>query len=80
MLEFKKIKRKPTFVNMAEVNAKTAKEILKKGIDNKKVSFSKEDKEKILNANDKEIVGYIATDGESFWFINYQYAKENYEI
>jgi len=80
MLKFKKIKRKPTFVDMAEVNAETAKEILKKGINNKKVSFSKEDKEKILNAHNKDIVGYIATDGESFWFINYQYAKENYEI
>ena len=79
-LVFKQIKRKPSFVDMAEVNAKEAKEILKNGIDEKNVSFSDEDKEKVLNAKDDEIVGFIATDGESFWFINYDYAKKNYEI
>jgi len=80
MLTFKKIKRKPTFVNMAKVDAKKAKEILKNGYNNKQVSFSKEDKEMILKAKDNEIVGFIATDGESFWFINLDYAKKNYEI
>ena len=80
MLTFKKIKRKPTFVNMAKVDAKKAKEILKNGYNNKQVSFSKEDKEMILKAKDDEIVGFIATDGESFWFINLDYAKKNYEI
>jgi len=80
MLTFKKIKRKPTFVNMAKVDAKKAKEILKHGYNNKQVSFSKEDKEMILKAKDNEIVGFIATDGESFWFINLDYAKKNYEI
>jgi len=79
-LVFKQIKRKPSFVNMAEVNAKEAKDILKSGIDGKNVSFSDEDKEKVLNAKDNEAVGFIATDGESFWFINYDYAKKNYEI
>ena len=79
-LTFKKIKRKPSFVDMAKVNAKEAREILENGIDGKNVSFSDEDKEKVLNAKDDEIVGFIATDGESFWFINYEYAKNNYEI
>jgi hypothetical protein len=80
MLIFKKIKRKPTYVNMAQVNAKEAKEILKNGYNNKNVSFSKEDKELILQAKDNEIVGFIATDGDSYWFINLDYAKKNYEI
>ena len=80
MLTFKKIKRKPTYVNMAQVTAKTAKDILKNGIDGKSVSFSQEDKEIILKAKDNEIVGFIATDGKSFWFINYNYAKKNYEL
>ena len=79
-LNFKKIKRKPSFVDMAKVNAKTAKELLEDGIDGKKISFSEEDKERILNAKDDEVVGFIATDGDSFWFINYDYAKKNYEI
>jgi len=80
MLTFKKIKRKPTYVNMAEVNGKIAKEILKNGYSGKSVSFSKEDREKVLNSKDDEVVGFIATDGESYWFINYKFAKENYEI
>jgi len=79
-LVFKQIKRKPSFVNMAKVNVKTAKEILKNGIDGKNVSFSDEDKEKVLNAKDDEVIGFIASDGESYWFINYDYAKKNYEI
>ena len=79
-LTFKKIKRKPSFVDMARVSAKEAREILENGIDGKKVSFSQEDKEKVSKAKDDEIVGFIATDGESFWFINYEYAKKNYEI
>jgi len=79
-LIFKKIKRKPSFVDMAEVNAKEAREILENGIDGKNVSFSDEDKEKVLKAKDDEIVGFVATDGESFWFVNYEYAKNNYEI
>ena len=80
MLNFQKIKRKPSFIDMAKVNAKEAKEILKNGIDGKNVSFSDEDKEKVLNAKDDEVVGFVATDGESFWFINYDYAKKNYNI
>ena len=80
MLNFKKIRRKPSFVDMAKINGKVAREILENGIDGKKVSFSQEDKEKILKAKDNEIVGFIATDGDSFWFINYEYAKKNYEI
>ncbi len=80
MLNFKKIKRKPSFVDMAKVNAKTAKELLDNGIDGKKVSFSEEDKEKILKAKDDKVIGFIATDGESYWFINYEYAINNYEI
>ena len=80
MLNFQKIKRKPSYVNMAKVNAKSAKELLKNGYNNHKVSFSEEDKEKILQAKNDEIVGFIATDGESYWFINYDYALKNYEI
>ena len=80
MLTFKKIKRKPTYVGMAKITAKEAKNILKKGYNKKNVSFSKEDKEIIFNSKDNEIVGFIATDGESYWFINYNYAKKNYEI
>ena len=79
-LTFKKTKRKPSFVDMAEVNTKEAREILENGIDGKNVSFSDEDKEKVLKAKDDEIVGFVATDGESFWFVNYEYAKNNYEI
>ena len=79
-LTFKKIKRKPSFVDMAKVDAKTAKELLESGIDGKQVSFSEEDKEKILSAKNDETVGFIATDGESYWFVNYDYAKKNYEI
>jgi len=79
-ITFKKIKRKPTFVEMAEVNAQEAKELLNEGIDGKKISFSKEDEEMILKSDDDKIVGFIATDGDSFWFINYDYALQNYEI
>jgi len=79
-LTFKKIKRKLSYVNMAKVNAKEAREILEKGIEGKNVSFSDEDKEKVLKAKDDENVGFIATDGESYWFINYNYAKKNYEV
>ena len=80
MLTFKKIKRKPTYVDMAEVNGKMAKEILKNGYSGRSVSFSKEDEKLVLNSKDDEIVGLIATDGDSYWFINYKFAKENYEI
>jgi len=80
MLNFKKIKRKPSYVDMAKVDAKSAKELLERGYNNQKVSFSEEDKEKVLKAKDDEIVGFIATDGESYWFINYDYATKNYEI
>ena len=79
-LTFKKIKRKPSFVDMAKVNGKVAREILENGIEGKKTSFSEEDKEKVLRAKDDEIVGFIATDRESFWFINYDFAKKNYEV
>ena len=80
MLLFKKIKRKPTFVEMAKVDAKTAKELMKNGIKSKAVSFADEDKEMITNAKEDATVGFIATDGESYWFINYDFAKKNYEI
>ena len=65
---------------MAKVNAKEAREILENGIENKKVSFSEEDKTMVLSKKDDEIVGFVATDGDSFWFINYEYAIDNYEI
>ena len=79
-LNFQKIKRKPSFIDMTKVNANEAREILENGIEGKSVSFSNEDKEKVLKAKDNEFIGFIATDGESFWFINYEYAKKHYEI
>jgi len=80
MLNFKKTKRKPSFVDMARVDAKMARELLENGYNGKKVSFSEEDKEKIFEAKDDEVVGFVATDGESYWFINYDYAVKNYEV
>ena len=80
MLHFKKIKRKPTFVDMAEVSFDEVKKLLKEGINNKKISISDEDIEYLEKNNGEEIAGFIATDGDSYWFINYKFAKENYEI
>ena len=80
MLNFKKTTRKPSEVNLAKVNAKTARELLKNGYKGKKVSFSEEDKEMVLNAKDDETVGFVGSDGESYWFINYDYAVKNYEV
>jgi len=80
MLNFKKIKRKPTFVDMAEVSFDEAKKLLKEGINNKKISISDEDIEYLEKNNGEEIAGFIATDGDSYWFINYKFARENYEI
>ena len=80
MLLFKKIKRKPTFVNMAEVSFDEVKKLLKSGINGKSISISDEDLE-YINKNDSEkTAGFIATDGDSYWFINYEFAKNNYEI
>jgi len=80
MLTFKKIKRKPTYVNMAEVSFKQINELLKSGIDGKGISISDEDLEYVKKKNSDEIAGYIATDGESYWFINLEYAQKHYEI
>lgn len=77
-LTFKKYRRKPTSVKMAKVTANIAKIILKNGINGKKVSISNEDIEFINKKNDNEIVGYIATDGNSYWFVNFEYARKNY--
>ena len=38
------------------------------------------DKEMVLKANDDKIVGFIGSDGNSYWFINYDYAIKNYEV
>jgi hypothetical protein len=80
MLNFKKTKRKPSFVDLAKVDAKMARELIENGYNGKKVSFSEEDKKIVLKAKDDEIVGFIGSDGESYWFINYDYAVKNYEI
>jgi len=82
MLNFKKTRRKPSPVDLAKVDAKTARELLKNGYKGKKVSFSEEDKEMVLKAKDDEIVGFVGSgsDGESYWFINYDYAVKNYEV
>ena len=78
-MEFKKYQRKPTFVDMAKLTYKEAREILKQGkFEGKEVSISKEDKDKILSGKDNEISGYLATDGESYWFVNFDYAQKNY--
>jgi hypothetical protein len=79
-MKFKKYKRKPTYIDMAKVTYKQAKEVLKNGLNDKKVSFSQEDKEKILNTQSNKVAGFVAFDGESYWFVNYEYAKKNYEI
>lgn len=80
MLAFKKIKRKPTYLNMAEVTFNEIKKLLQKGIDKKKISISDEDLEYINKNNGEKIAGFIATDGDTYWFVNYNYAKNNYEI
>ncbi len=80
MLTFKKTKRKPSYIDMAKVDEKTARELLENGDNGKKVSFLEEDREKILKAKDDEIVRFIGSDGESYWFINYDYAIKNYEV
>jgi hypothetical protein len=80
MLTFKKIKRKPSYVDMAEVTFKQARDILDNGLNEKRVSFSEEDIKFIKSGKDDEIAGFIATDGDSYWFVNINYAKEHYEI
>ena len=78
MLQFKKYKRKPTYVDMAKVSSRELKELLNSTIDGKTISISDED---IKYANDSDdIAGYIATDGDSYWFINIDFAKKNYEL
>ena len=81
MLTFKKIERKPTFVDMAEVSFKQLNELLKSGIDGKKISISEEDIEYLKKHNNSdELAGFVATDGDSYWFINLDFAKKNYAI
>jgi len=80
MLTFKKIKRKPSYVDMAEVTFKQARDILNNGLNKKRVSFSDEDIKFIKSGEDDDIAGFIATDGDSYWFVNINYAKEYYEI
>ena len=80
MLLFKKVKRKPTFVNMAEVSFDEIKKFLDRGIDGKSISISDEDLAYINKNSGEKTAGFIATDGDSYWFINYEYAKNNYEI
>jgi hypothetical protein len=76
MLHFQKIKRKPTYVDMAKVSFKEINELLKSGIDGKSISISKEDLELIKDNFSDDIAGFIATDGDAFWFINYEFAKK----
>jgi hypothetical protein len=79
-MEFKKYKRKPSYVEMAKVTFKEARNILDNGLNGKRVSFSDEDIEFLKNGEDSQIAGFIATDGNSYWFINIDFAKKNYEI
>jgi hypothetical protein len=79
-MNFKKYKRKPSFVNMAEVTFKQVRDILENGLNGKRVSISEEDIEFIKNGKNDEIAGFIATDGDSNWFVNIDFAKKNYEI
>ena len=76
-LIFRKYRRKPISVKMAKVTANIAKKILKNGINGKKVSISNEDIE-FINKKNNEIVGYIATDRNSYWFVNFDYAKKHF--
>ncbi len=78
MLKFKRVKRKPTFVDMAEVSGRELQELLDSGIDGKSISISDEDMKCAKDVD--EIVGYIATDGDSYWFINRDFALNNYEL
>ncbi len=80
MLKFKEIKRKPTFVNMVEISFDEVKKLLDSGIEGKSISVSDEDSEYVNKNSSKKTAEFIATDGESFWFINYEFAKNNYEI
>jgi len=80
MLHFQKTKRKPTYVDMAKVSFRKINELLKSGIEGKSISISKEDLELIKDNFSDDVAGFIATDGESYWFINLDFAKKNYEI
>jgi hypothetical protein len=65
---------------MAEVSFDEVKKLLDSGIDGKSISVSDEDSEYINKNGGEKTAGFIATDGDSYWFINYEYAKNNYEI
>ncbi len=77
-MQFKKYQRKPTFIDMAPLTYKEARNIAQNGYNNQEVSISKEDREIIFQGKDNEIAGFLATDGKSYWFINIDYAKTNY--
>ncbi len=77
-MKFKKYQRKPTFIDMAPLTFQKAREILKNGYKNHEVSTSKEDRDLILQGDDNDLAGFLATDGKSYWFVNLEYAKENY--
>ncbi len=78
MLTFKKIKRRPTFVDMAEVRSRELKELLDRTIEGKSISISDEDMPYVNDS--EEVAGYIATDGDSYWFINREFAINHYEL
>ena len=79
-LEFRPVQRKPVTIPMAPVTKKEALRLLREGYDGKRVSFSDEDIEAIKKSEEDRIVGFIATDGDSYWFVNYDYAKQHYDI
>ncbi len=79
-LEFRPVQRKPVTIPMAPVTKSEALRLHQEGYEGKNVSFSDEDVETIRKSEEDAIVGFIATDSESYWFVNYDYAKKHYEI
>ena len=61
----------------------TARELLhlyENGIGEQRLSVSEKDIEEARMADPDDIVGFVAMDDKSYWFINFEFAKQNYEI
>ena len=61
----------------------TARELLylyENGIGAQRLSVSEEDIEEARAADPDDVVGFVAMDGKSYWFVNFEFARQNYEI
>lgn len=61
----------------------TAQELLylcKNGIGHQRLSVSEEDIQDARKAKADDVVGFVAMDGKNYWFVNFEFAKQNYEI